>query len=138
MITDTLKREGFSLIEVIVAISLLAIGLVAIVQLFSGSLRSIVFSGEYTGAIITGKAKMREFLQRNDMEEGSFTEPIDDTYSAVFDIRIVEEERNEIVPYDLYSIDLKVVWQDGLTDKSYSISTFQLQKKEVLRQGPDG
>ncbi len=54
-------KAGFTLIEVIVAIAILAIGMVIVMQLFSGSLRASRASCDYTRAIVHAKNKMEEF-----------------------------------------------------------------------------
>ena len=53
-------RAGFTLIEVIVAIAILAISLVTVMQLFSGSLRASRASCDYTRAIVHAKDRMEE------------------------------------------------------------------------------
>ena len=58
MWNNKLDNEGFSLLEVIVALSILATGFVTILQLFSESIRSVESSDEYLKAISLAHHKM--------------------------------------------------------------------------------
>ncbi|MBI4710007.1 MAG: prepilin-type N-terminal cleavage/methylation domain-containing protein [Nitrospirae bacterium] len=65
-------RTGFTLVEVVVAIAILAITLVTIMQLFSGGLRASSTSCYYTRAIVHAKDKMEELLVKPVSGSGSF------------------------------------------------------------------
>ena len=56
------STQGFTLLEVMIAVAILAIGLVSLFRLFSGSLRSAKVSADYTRAVIGARAKMDEVL----------------------------------------------------------------------------
>ncbi len=54
------RSEGFSLLEVIIALAILGIALVSLVELFSVSLRSTKKSSDYTTALIYARSLMDE------------------------------------------------------------------------------
>ncbi|MBI5050582.1 MAG: prepilin-type N-terminal cleavage/methylation domain-containing protein [Nitrospirae bacterium] len=66
------NKLGFTLIEVIVAMAILAIMLVTIMQLFSGGLKASRTSCNYTRAIVHAKDKMEELLEKPEQGSGDF------------------------------------------------------------------
>lgn len=70
------SENGFSLLEVIVALAIMGIGFVLIMELFSGSLRSGGISKDYTEAIIYARGKMDEILiePKEGADRGEFKE----------------------------------------------------------------
>lgn len=54
------SKKGFTLLEVIVAITILGGGLVVVMGLFSGGLKSAALSNEYSTAIYLAKLKISE------------------------------------------------------------------------------
>ena len=54
------NEKGFSLLEVIVALAIMAGGFLAVLNLFSGSVRSVDFSGQYLKAVTLANSKMNE------------------------------------------------------------------------------
>lgn len=53
-------KKGFTLLEVLVSLSILAIGLIAVVRSFSGTLQAGDFSRELTGAYLLAEGKISE------------------------------------------------------------------------------
>ena len=54
------SRGGFTLLEVMVAMAILGIGLVTVIQLYSGTLRTVELSGYYTQAVQLARMKLSE------------------------------------------------------------------------------
>ena len=52
------REEGFSLLEVILALSIMAVGFAIVMQLFSGSIRSIDLSDEYLKGVSLANHQM--------------------------------------------------------------------------------
>ncbi len=67
-----MKKSGFTLIEVIIAIAILSISFVMIMQLFSGGLRASRLSCDYTRAVIHAKDKMEEISNTPVQGSGEF------------------------------------------------------------------
>ena len=56
------SAHGFTLLEVLVALSILGVAVTVLFQLFSTNLRTIALSGDYVLATVRAEAKMREVL----------------------------------------------------------------------------
>jgi Tfp pilus assembly protein PilV len=54
------RSSGFSLLEATVAIAILAVGVVMVMQLFSGTLRTVRKSGDYSTALFYARSLMDE------------------------------------------------------------------------------
>ena len=63
-------KNGFTLIEVVIALAILGIGLTVIMELFSGGLRLGRVSEEYTKAMNYASLKMEEIATQKTIEEG--------------------------------------------------------------------
>ncbi len=61
-ILDDAPERGFTLLEIIVAMAILGMGIVMVMQLFSGGLRSAGLSRDYSVALLHARAKMEEML----------------------------------------------------------------------------
>lgn len=122
---------GFALIEILVAVSVLAISLVVILQLFSGGLKSRKLSEQYARGVFHAKEKMAEILLEPGLSEGETEGQFDDDYQwqAVI-IRVVPDEDGEKLPVDLLNVALRVTWRDGEKEKSFAISTLKLAEKD--------
>ena len=64
-LTKKQSEDGFSLLEVIVALAIMAMGFVTVLQLFSGSIRSVGLSEQYLKATTLAQSKMGELEMNN-------------------------------------------------------------------------
>jgi prepilin-type N-terminal cleavage/methylation domain-containing protein len=122
------RRGGFTLIEVILTMTILAVGLVMILQLFSIGLRSSRTSCDYSTAVIYARGVMEELLISPVQGSGLFEDKF--------------EWESEVLPYEGYEKDLdeaginllklkvKVSWDE--TDKRRkSIQIVSLKAEET-------
>ncbi len=128
---------GFTLIEVLVSMMVMAISLTVIMSLFSGGLRSKKRAYDYNTAVELANNKIQDILAEENLEpgiqEGEFENGyswkievvLDDTAISDSDIKIEQALR-------LYIINLKIVWEQGEKEKEYSISTMQVGEKQGL------
>ena len=122
--------RGFTLIESLVAISILAICIVVILQLFSGGLKSSKLSDQYTIAIFHAREKMEEILLAEELTEGVIDGEFEDGFrwkaeALHLDIKEAEDIK---LPFDAFNIKVDVMWDVGGREKHFEISAIKLVK----------
>ena len=124
--------RGFTLIETLVAISLLAISLVIILQLFSGGLKSSRLSDEYTRGIFHAREKMDEILLAGELTEGIINGEFGDGFKWKAEaLRFsIEEAKDVKLPFRAFNIKVDVMWDAGGQEKRFTISAMKLVKQD--------
>lgn len=126
-----MNRKGFTLIEVLVATSILGIAVAVILQLFSANLRALSFSGDYVSASIKAEARMKEILDDEKIAEKAISETTDDGYRIDVSITEALKERTENLPVKLLEIDMTMSWLKGTKERSLTLKTMKIVKREV-------
>jgi prepilin-type N-terminal cleavage/methylation domain-containing protein len=129
------SSEGFTLLEVIVAIAILGIAVSVVLQLFSADLRAISTSGDYVAAATRAEAEMRNILDDNNLQEASFSETTPDGYRIDVSVAQALKERTQNLQVKLLRIDLTVHWTKGAKEKSLTLSTMKLVNKQAGEAG---
>ncbi len=122
--------RGFTLLETLVAISILAISLVVILQLFSGGLKSSTLSDEYTRGIFHAREKMDEILLAGELTEGIISGEFDDGFKWKAEALHldIEEAKDIKLPFRAFNIKVDVMWDVGGREKHFAISAVKLVK----------
>ena len=131
-------QRGFTLLEVLVAFTLLALFFGALFHVFAGGL-SVTRSGEAQSyAVLLAKSKLSEIGADHGIGPGS--------HSGVFDrngsagpryrwraelVRYTEDDlgradRGELVPY---RVDLEIIWEADFKQRSFALSSLVLRPK---------
>jgi general secretion pathway protein I len=121
-------NRGFTLIETLVAISILAISLVVLLQLFSGGLKSSKLSDDYTRGIFHAREKMDEILLAGELTAGVIDGQFDDGFrwraeALQLDIK---EAKDVKLPFRAFNIKMDVMWDAGGREKHFVISAIKL------------
>ena len=122
------SNDGFSLLEVIVALAIMAMGFVTILQLFSGSIRSVSLSEQYLKGTTLAHSKLGELEVNN----YSVTE-----YEGIF-----PDEKNyrwqlQVSPHtsplnskedniQLSEVTLNVLWEEAGKTRDIEFSTLKV------------
>jgi prepilin-type N-terminal cleavage/methylation domain-containing protein len=122
---------GFTLLEVLVALSLLSIALVVILQLFSANLRGIATSEDMTKAVMKAESAMRAVVDDEEIEEKSASETTPDGYRIDVAITNAEEERTENLSLRLLQIHLTVHWKDGVKERAVTLRTVKAVPRKI-------
>ncbi len=126
-----LKMErGFTLLEVIVAFSLLAVTVTVILQLFSADLRVLSTSEDYVSAVVRAEAKMREVLDKEDITEGASSETTPEGYRVETTVSKVYEKRTRDLPFEVLEIAVKFFWGGSARERSMTLRTMKTVKRQ--------
>lgn len=125
------KKGGFTLLEVLVALSLLGIAMAVVFQLFSANLRGIAVSEEYSCASAKAMSKMKEILASDKIEEKVWQGAAEDGYRFNVHVSKTLQERTEKLQVELLQIDLTVSWTKGIKDRSLTMRTMKVVNKKV-------
>ncbi|MCK5828733.1 MAG: type II secretion system protein [Methylococcales bacterium] len=128
MNTKLYSQKGFSLLEILIAFSILALSLGVLLNIFSGGLRRAVISDEYQQAItiaqsILSKAGIEEELQDGEthgeeLEKYQWTQLI-----QAFEVDGMEPETTGIFPYH---VTVTVEWEAGENNRHVELVTLKL------------
>jgi len=121
--------KGFTLLEVLVSLSIVAIAVTMVLQLFSADLRAIAASGDYESAVVKAEARMRELLDTEDLAETSWTEATPDGYRMDVSIADVLKERTNTLQVRLLEVDLTTRWMKGTKEKVLTLRTMKMVNK---------
>ncbi|MCK5541758.1 MAG: prepilin-type N-terminal cleavage/methylation domain-containing protein [Desulfobacterales bacterium] len=126
------RSNGFTLIEVLTAMMILAVSFVVLLQLFSGGLRTGRLTDDYTRAILHAREKMEEILlfekSGSDEQEGEF----EDGFKWKTEIVRVENTEAEAAKMSLNSFNVKVevTWFEGSRKKHFEINSLKISVTE--------
>jgi general secretion pathway protein I len=125
------SQKGFTLIEILVAMSVLSISLVVVFQVFSGGLKSSKLSERYTRAIFYAREKMEEILLSDELTEAVTEGEFEDSFKWKAEVALVEpiEEDEPKLPFDIFNIKVDVWWEDMDRGKHFEISTTKIAEK---------
>ena len=123
------------MIEIVVAMAILGVGLIAIIELFSGGLRLGRASEDYTKAVGLARMKMEEFALKDRLEEGNEVGDFDRDFRWQVGVKKVDilpaEKFPEFrPPVELYQIKVNILWRSGSREKSAGIETYRTVKVE--------
>jgi type II secretion system protein I len=123
------NKEGFTLLEVLVSLAIMAIAVTLLLQLFSTNLRAISLSGEMTSASVRADARTREILDEISPVVASWSEVTEDGYRIAVSIAEVLKERTDNLPFKLMEVSLTVGWTEGRREKSVALKTLKMVDK---------
>ena len=131
------RQAGFTLIEVLVAFTILSLTVVVAVQGFAQGLRLLKLSGDHQQAALLADQKAREVVLpkegRESGTEGAFA----------WDRVIKEVPAPELTPngqlpkWHVYEIDVQVTWGDN-SKRTVGITTLRTVSDSVLKAEQQG
>jgi prepilin-type N-terminal cleavage/methylation domain-containing protein len=121
--------RGFTLIEIMVALTVMGFAVVFLVQLFSSNLRTIGTSQDYMTALTRAESIMREIVESDKLEEKSWRDLTDQGYQVEVTVSETQKERTEQLPIKLLQIELVFSWERALRKKSMTFRTLKVVNK---------
>lgn len=130
-------EQGFTLLEVMVALSILSLGIVTVLQLFSGSLQLGVKASRHTQAAIYAQNVMDRIFAQTRLENGEDGGEFPGGYSwraRVEELRPDEDQSslkpNRPNPMDLFhlkEIEVQIRWEENGGPKVFALKSLRTQ-----------
>ena len=125
------RISGYSLIEVLVAMMVLAMSLTVLFRIFSGGLRNVEVAAEYSRAVIIAETKLAEAGIAADlapgesfgMEHGRFH-----WRRTVEDYRPFDSIDSDSSPIAAYQVTIAIEWEHRGRMREISLSTIRLNR----------
>lgn len=127
--------KGFTLLEVLVSLAIMAIAVTLLLQLFSADLRAVSRAGDMTWASVKADAGMKKILDELSPVATSWREATEDGYRMDVSIAEVLTERTETLPFRLMEVSLTVGWTEGRKEKSLSLKTLKMVDRMAPADG---
>lgn len=117
-----LRRQGFTLIEVVAAFAILALGLGLSMSIATSAIHQARRAATFTEASLHARSLLDTIGAGERLEEGTLEGEFDDRYSWQLDIVEWEPELIEglplpsvqvLSPVQMYRLELTVRWQEG-------------------------
>ena len=132
MTARSASQEGFTLIEVLVALAILSLAVVASIQGFAQGLRLLKLAGDHQQAMLLADQKMREIVEPKEGREGGS----EGLLLWERTTRLLEtpdlSPSGGIPRGKVYEIDVRVVWEEK---RQLEIRTLRLVPSETGRPG---
>ena len=134
-IVKTTKQPpaGFTLLEVVVAMTIVGLGVVTLLQIFSFGLRLGAKSTVQTEAMAYSREMMDELLVRQKMEDGTERGSISNKGHWTFQIQTVRNPSSTLdlgSAWELKELKLDMLMSDAGRERRVELSTLRLMRKK--------
>ncbi|MEE9910347.1 MAG: prepilin-type N-terminal cleavage/methylation domain-containing protein [Deltaproteobacteria bacterium] len=134
------RQEGFTLMEIMIALVLICLVVVSVIELSSANWRNLAKSDDCIEALTNANDKMRDVLELEEMEEKSWTET--DKDGCVYDIATteIEKERSQALAVKFMHITVKASHANKSGANTVSVRTAKMiSRSDALNDvGKDG
>lgn len=128
------RQTGFSLLEILIAFSILALSLGILLNIFSGGLRRTIISEEYQQAVTIAQAKMAAAGAEFPLDEGNKEGRTLERFNWSLIIKPLNTDdvaaASEAMGIQIYQIISRVQWMAGENDRQVELTTIKLAKKK--------
>ena len=123
---------GFTLLEVLVAMTIVGLGVVTLLQVFSLGLRLQARSTVRTEAVLQGARVMDELLARKQLGEGSDRGKLTNDGRWTSQVQTTRDASSSLSlsgNWELREVALELVVLDGAQERHMELKTLRLSKK---------
>lgn len=113
------RRRAFSLVEMMAALIIFSIGVLAVLEVIATSLRSTTATLGYTQAVFLAQQQLEEALLDAPLSAGSES----GEFGSAFPNHSWKKEIEEVEAQKLYSVRVDVTWRERGRDRRYSLTT---------------
>ena len=124
---------GFTLLEVVVALVIFAVGVLAIIDLFSGSLRLSEGARDVSAAQVYASQRMEEALLAPDPKPGVESGAFGEKYR--WETRTTWEPSEEESPFREVRIRVTIRWDDGAQERSVDLLASRWERRQPGETG---
>ena len=131
--------EGFSLLEILVAFTLLAVAMGVLMQIFSSGVNGATLADRYAKATMYAESKLASVGVEAELKEGAAAGKFDDDFSWSMVVRPYQDpspreqsvvDFEKLMPTQLFEIELKVRFTaDDRRERVVNLSTLRLGPK---------
>ena len=125
-------QQGFTLLEIMIALVLICLAVVSLIQLSSANLRNLAVSDNHVEALSRANDKMREVLERDHIEERSWQENDNEDYGYDISIREIEKERSANLAVRLMQITVT-----AQNTRNHDAKTVTLKTAKMISKSDD-
>jgi general secretion pathway protein I len=131
------RAAGFSLIEMIAAMFILALGLGLLLQVLGGSLNQARRAQEHTEAALWAQSFLDTLGMGEPLEPGSDSGEFDRRYRWDLDVSEAPWENEsgispDSLPYILYRVELNVHWGSDGRERRATFETLRVSPRQVF------
>lgn len=127
------KRSGFTLLEVLVALAILAAGILGLLEMLSGSLRLSGGARDVTAASIYASQRLEEALLAPQPMEGEESGLFVEKYRWTAQTSFLPEEEGR--PFKPVRVQVTVRWNDGARERAVSVAATRWDRKSAAAGG---
>jgi general secretion pathway protein I len=125
------KQRGFTLIEVLVAFTILALALTVLMRIFSGGLRNVALAEDYAQAVLVAEAQLAKVGVAAPLESGETAGDWDERFRwrrLIDPYHPWQAGENSQVPVTAYWVTVYVDWEHAGRSHQFSLSSLRLQQ----------
>jgi type II secretion system protein I len=123
--------QGFTLLEILVALVILSMAATVVFQLFSANLKALSASTDRVAAMVRAQAAIREVLDKEDLDAGSWKESTEDGYGIDVDVSETLEERTKDLPVKMLDVSVTIHWKRDTKEKTFTLRTMKMVTRKV-------
>lgn len=122
------SSQGFTLLEVIVALAILGVGFAVAMELLAAGVRSAKASEDYTQAVLLARQKMAEVALTGNLMSWADTGEFSGGFRWTSEVRPLDQQ--EELPGRLYSVRVRVTWPGRRGEKAVNLQTLRVAVDE--------
>ena len=119
------RSAGFSLVEMISALFIFSVAVVATLEVLTACLRAVGASEGYTRATLLAQGLMEETLAEDLIVAGEESGDFDERFPGAEWVRVVSETETA----SLYEVQVKVSWPDRGRQREFQLTTLAAERK---------